>query len=77
MAIVQATIETQIEKLLQDTEKLSPDEAKVQFKKQLAAIIATAISSATITIAPGLIVTVGSATTQSNTIPIVVQKGLS
>lgn len=77
MPIVQATIEAQIERLLTETEGLSPDEAKVQFKKQLATIIVNAIASATITIAPGLIITVGSATTQTNTTPVVVQKGLS
>lgn len=77
MALVIATIEAQIEALLNTTSNLELPQAKEKFKKDLAAIIVNAIKSATITIPSGAIQTVGSATAQANAVPVVVSQGLS
>lgn len=75
MALVPNTIEIQIEALLTTTAELPPDQAKSSFKTQLAAIIVSAIQSATVTIPPGavLVATAGSPTAQTgvNTAPAI------
>lgn len=73
------TISNAIDKLLTDTSNpdISVEQAKAQFKQQLTQIIVDAIKSATVTIQPGLIITVGSPTTQSNPSPVIIQNGIT
>lgn len=77
MSLSQSTIKSQIDTLLSSTESLELQEAKDQFAEQLAAVIIAAIKSATLTIPPSAIVTVGSAATQTNAIPVIVNGGLT
>lgn len=75
MALVQATIEAQIGVLLDSTSSLELEQAKQQFKTQLAALIVAAIQSATVTIPTGAVIvsTAGTAVAQTgaNTAPAI------
>lgn len=71
MALSQSAIEIQIGALIDSTSSLKLQESKDQFKTQLSAIIVAAIQSATIVFAPGTIVVVGSAVTQTNPSPVI------
>lgn len=72
-----STIEASIQALLESTENLQLEQAQARFKRDLTIIIVNAIKSATITIPPAAIVTTGSAATQTNASPVVVQGGLT
>jgi hypothetical protein len=71
MAVVNGTIKTQITALINQTKVLEQPESQDTFAQGLADIVEAAIKSATVNIAIGAIVTVGSATTQTNTAPVV------
>jgi hypothetical protein len=71
MAVINNVIQQQIESLINQTKVLEQPQAQQAFVSGLASIIEAAIKSATVTIAPGAIVTVGSATTQTNVAPAV------
>ena len=71
MPVSQPTIKAAISDLLDATADLSLNDAKEAFADQLATVVYNAIISAQVNIAPGAVVTVGSATTQTNTAPVV------
>ena len=66
MPVSQPTIKAAITSLLDATDSLELAAAKDAFADQLATVIQNAILSAQVNIAPGAVVTTGSATTQSN-----------
>ncbi len=71
MPIVNATIKTQVTALIEQTKVLEQPQSQEAFATGLANIIETAIKSGTVTLAPGSIVTTGSAVTQTNAAPAV------
>jgi hypothetical protein len=77
--IVQATIKTEILAILNKSfnEASNPATVKNDFANDLATAIENAIKSAQLTIPSSAIVTVGSATTQTNAAPVTVINGLS
>lgn len=76
MSLSKEAIENSIGQLL-DSTNTELEQSKTSFKSGLADIIIAAIQSATLTIPGGAIVTVGSAATQQNASPVVVEGGLS
>jgi hypothetical protein len=75
--MVKSQIEAQIGLLLDSTASLSLEEAKSEFKSQLAELIVDAIKSATITIPSGAINVVGSPSAQSNAVPVILNNSLT
>lgn len=70
MPVIPDTIKTQINALINQTKVLEQEQSQEQFCSGLSVIITNAILSATVNIAPNSIVTVGSATTQTNPAPV-------
>jgi len=82
MTLVKATIKTEITALIAELNTGDPTaktalETNDAFADGLADIVINAIKAATVTIPPGTIVTVGSPTTQTQSVPGVVNNGLS
>ncbi len=79
MSLVKATIKNDILTVLNQSfdETTNPTTLKNQFADKLADVIINAIQSATITIPSGTIITAGSATTQTQSTPAVINNGLS
>lgn len=79
MSLSKSTIKTQIITVLQQPfdEQTAPSSIQDQFADKLADVIIAAIQSATITIPIGTIVTAGSATTQTQSVPAIVENGLT
>jgi hypothetical protein len=71
MPIVNTAIKTQINLLIEQTKILEQSQSQEAFASGLATIIETAIKSATVTLPPGSIITVGSPSTQSNAAPAI------
>lgn len=66
MPIVEATISAQIDALIETSSQQEPEQAIITYKDGLATIIATAIRSATVTVAAGIpVATAGSAVAQT------------
>jgi 2-keto-4-pentenoate hydratase/2-oxohepta-3-ene-1,7-dioic acid hydratase in catechol pathway len=82
MPIVNAVIKSQINALTTslnsgDVVNKDPDATIDEFTQGLADIIEAAIKSATITIPPGTIITTGSPATQTQSVPGIVNNGIS
>ena len=79
MALTKSSIKSQIITTLQQpfSEATASSTIQDQFADKLADVIIAAIQSATITIPSGTIVTAGSATTQTQSTPAVINNGLS
>jgi hypothetical protein len=79
MALTKATIKAQIITTLQQPfdEETASSSIQDQFADKLADVIIAAIQSATITIPSGTIITTGSAATQTQSTPAVINGALS
>ena len=76
MAVIEQTISGKIKTFItqqQGSEQEDSDKAIQEFSDEMASIITEAILSMTITIQTGQIIVVGSATTQANPAPLVLQ----
>ena len=70
MPIIKQAIKAEILALLNSTADLKLEDAKDQFSDKLAGAIENALKSAIVVIAPGAIITAGSAVTQTNAAPV-------
>jgi hypothetical protein len=77
MALVQETIQLEIEAMLIATGKLSLEQSKKKFAEDLAGLIIAAIKSATITVQPGIITVTGSPSAQANAAPILIENSIT
>lgn len=82
MAINNGDIKSQIDALVNglnagDVVSKSPEDVQRDFTQGLADIIEAAIKSATITIPSGSIITVGSPATQTQSVPAIIEGGIS
>lgn len=70
MAIVQKTIKTQVNALIEQTKGMEQKESQEAFADGLATIIEQALKSAQVLIQAGAILTAGGPTSQTNAAPV-------